>query len=265
MSLWKKTIIANTALMAMTSGLAYADEDDEDEWEYIPFFEFIAMGGIANLDADDASIDVTRSETDRLVQTDDDDWENWTGRLGIGYNYPLTDEFNHEELVWFPIITPQLNFYYLNGDTEGEIQRFEDPSNTPENFDMEFISKRVMFDLSLTLATYEHVSVYVLGGAGVSWNDVDFSSHLNGSFDCGCELTPLSLEAEDSSSFAYEFGAGINYAVFDHLTLSVEYLFTGITDVQLGDSDTEETDLVFGGTDMDINTQAVLAGIRVAL
>ena len=77
-------------------------------------FEVIGALGIANLMAGDGYLGVTDSETDRLLQTNRNDWNTFTGQLGIGYVYYLHGAQQYaENTQWFPWIEPEVNGYYL--------------------------------------------------------------------------------------------------------------------------------------------------------
>lgn len=241
-------------------------EEEEEEDEFHPFWEINVMGGIAALDAEDGSVDILGAngevvETDKFTPTDENDWDWGTARIGLGYVFAITDELDDDELIWFPLLTPQLNLYYLRGDVDGEIYRYEDANFNDQSFDMDFSSTRLMFDLGLTIASYEQLSLYGLAGIGISWNKVDMDTEFH---DASCDdcIVGLPNSDENSTGFAYEIGAGLSYAVMDNLSVALEYLFTGFNDVELGDNNepfnTESSD-------MDIHAQSLLLGIRIAL
>ena len=46
-------------------------------------FDLIGAGGVANLMAGDGFLGVTSSETDRLVQTNRNAWNTFTGQVGL--------------------------------------------------------------------------------------------------------------------------------------------------------------------------------------
>ncbi len=245
-------------MFAASTSLAYANEG-----EFEPFFEAVIMGGIASLHAGDSTIDMTASETDKLVQTNENDWNSWIGQLGLGYVFQLTDEWASGEVQWFPLITPQLNLYVLgNGEIKGDMYQYESAALNNLDYTADFNSTRVMFDLNVTLAAIEQFSVYALAGAGIAWNTIDFQAtpNLNG---LACGANGFNIESASSTSFAYEFGAGLTYAMADDIALSLEYLYTGLNDVGIGNEDDIGFDLQ--SADFDMNTQAVLFGVRFAL
>lgn len=245
----------------MVTPIAFAEED------YDPFFELILMGGIGTIDADDATVQVTEVETDTLTQTNDDDWRSsWTGQIGLGYVYPLAEDFDTDDLQFFSVINPQLNVYYTGGDIDGDVLQFGDPDFNNMDYDMDFNSIRLMFDVALTVLQLQEFSLYAIGGLGIAWNNVDFNAEAEE--DCECGAANYDTDSDWSTGLAYEFGGGISYALTTDVSLSLEYLYTGFNDVEIGDSDDDEAfenDLDIEGSKFDLNTQMVLLGLRVAL
>ncbi|MFA6037542.1 MAG: outer membrane beta-barrel protein [Legionellales bacterium] len=247
-------LLTATTILATSTNFAFAATE--------PFFEILVMGGIATLDATDTSLQISDSETDKLIQTNDGNWESWTGQVGVGYVSPLTHELQTGDVQWFPLITPQINLYYLDGDDiQGDVYQFESADFDNLDYNMDFQSTRLMFDLGLTLAAIDRFSVYAIAGAGIAWNKTDLNANPNQQgIDCGA--IGFDIDSKTSSSFAYEFGGGMTYAAMDNLAISLEYLYTGFTDVELG-NDSDEFDIE--SQDLDINSQAVLLGLRFAL
>lgn len=262
MDICKRILWINAMLAVSTVALA---EEDLLKDEFEPFWEINIMGGISAVDADDGTITIYSAdgdavETDALTQTNDNDWDWGTGRVGLGYVMAISDEIEEDEFIWFPFITPQINLYYSKGDLDGEVYRYEHEDFNNQSFSMDFSSIRAMLDLSLTIASYEHLSLYTLGGVGLSWNQLEFSAKDHQA-DCDC-IVGLPSSSEDSTSFAWEAGVGMSYAALDYLTVSLEYLYTGFGDVDLGDSDEPfHTE----GSDLDLSAQSLLLGLRVAL
>ena len=232
-------------------------------------FQFSTLIGIATVDQNDGTIAVTRSETDTLLQTNGDAWDSWTGMFGVGYVFPLewedeeeysyhrhAEEPNDNEPRWFGTVTPQLNLYILSGTTlEGDVRRFNDLDDVDATYDMEFDSTRLMFDVALDVLTVSELSFYVIAGLGVAWNSANFDLTPN---DC-VPIHGLNIQESQSTDFAYEFGAGLDYALYEEFDITLQYLYTGLTDVGVGGVDD-----IFHvhSSDMDVVSQAVFLGIR---
>jgi opacity protein-like surface antigen len=279
-----KRILLTSALFTVTSGAALAGgivledeytrytkpviEEEEEivleieievEEEATPYWEILGMGGFGAFDAGDSTLDITGSEVDKLVQTNENDWETWTAQLGVGYVIPLFDaEEYSDEIQWFPAIEPQLNVYYLEGDIVGDVYRFESPDFNEADYSINLKSTRLMFDVALTLASWRDLSVFALAGIGPSWNRLDFSSHIDEGVDC--DLNDVGVDSHTDTNFAYEFGGGVTYELTEHLALSAEYLFTGFDDLKLGNSDDVED---LDPSDFHLNSSAFLFGLRV--
>lgn len=252
--------------VALGSTAVYA-EDLEEQFE--DGFQILIAGGIASLDQD-GSIDVTSNETDTLVQGDEG-WDSWTAKVGVGYQFPLmeNEDDDEDDLQWLPNLTPQLNLYYLGGgDIDGDVLRYENSNQA--DYSMDYSSTRLMFDLALTLASMERFSVYVLGGLGASWNNTSLETTPTS------EFLPFGFELEDSDSttFAYEFGAGIGYAITDDIGISLEYLYANLGDVEVqgnasltgGDYDADDPrTLDIENSDVEISSQSILLGLNFAL
>ena len=276
MDMHKKVLLSCATLAA--TGVAFAGGDKDYDRELVMrddrvyeeeeegFFELLVFGGVASMDPESTTLHVSPDETDLLTNSTSDDWDSWTAQVGVGYVYPIEgDDMYTGDVRWFANINPQLNLYYLDAsDMNGDTYLFQDPSYNLADWNMEFNSTRLMFDLALTVATLERLSLYVLGGAGVAFNRTE----LNSIAHPGSGIADVYLDSEDSTSFAYEFGGGLTYALMDDLAVSLEYLFTGINDVGLGETTTtlgcDQTFNISGG-DMDIDSQALMLGLRLAL
>jgi hypothetical protein len=281
MNLYKGILIASTILITTS---AFAEDGDimgspedyqeieietedlrvEVEIEEIaePYWEVIMMGGTASLDAENTTIDMTADETDQLQQRNDGDWKSWTANLGVGYVIPIFDSVVYsDEVQWLPAVEPQINGYFLKGNINGNVDRYyEFPGNFSDtDYSMELESTRVMFDVSLTLASYRNLSIYAIAGIGPSWNRIDFETP-----NCA-PGEEIEIDPHTTVNFAYEFGGGINYALTEHIALTVEYLYTGFNDLRLDDDgEVGGVDQELKSDDFDLSSQAVLFGIRYA-
>ncbi|MFI4955175.1 MAG: hypothetical protein ACHP9Y_04600, partial [Gammaproteobacteria bacterium] len=204
----KKRIFICIASLFITTIVSAAKEVE-------PTLQLTGMLGIANIQQNDATYDLTSSETDKLVATDTQNWDSWSLQLGAGYKIPLFWNINKEksadDIQWFTAITPQINFYILNGtDIPGQVYRFEDSDDNDAAYKMKFNSTRLMFDTALTIAKLRRLSVQGIAGLGFARNSVDLA--LEPYPDT--HLEPLNFNGGSSTGFAYEFGAGLTYALY---------------------------------------------------
>ncbi len=249
--------LSAVALLAGSTHSALANDD------FNPFFEILVMGGTVSLDAEDTSLQITEWETDKLTQANEGDWKSWTGQIGVGYVYPLAEDLETGDVQWFPLINPQLNVYYLDGDgIHGDVHQFESAEFDTLDYKMDYRSTRLMYDVGITVAAIDKFSIYAIGGAGIAWNQVEFKAKPN-AFGLECGTEGFELDTENSTSFAYEFGGGMTYAILDDVAISVEYLYTGFKDVKIGDD--TDSDFDIESDDLDVNSQSILLGLRFAI
>lgn len=263
MKLWKHLLLVGASLTT-ASNIALAHKGAE----YVPpqempktlsGFEFIAMGGVATLDADDINITVSEFEIDDLVQSNNSDWSSGTGQLGFGYNYPLMKINSKDDFSWLTNMSTQINFYYLGGDLEGEVYAYQSADWNIANYEMDLSSFRLMLDMALTIASWKDVSWYGIAGVGVAWNNIDYSETINSGYEE--YLIPLDLDSQGSAGFAYEVGTGLTYAPTERFSFSFQYLFTVLNDVEIGEVPTYSSEK----TEVDISSQALMLGLRVAI
>jgi hypothetical protein len=278
MQIYKRILLANALLI--TTSLALADgkiSDDsepseekvvvekevieleieidiEDEDEEEPYWQAILMGGIGTLNADNATLEFAPSVTDTLKQTNGDEWNIWTGNFGVARVFALSDfELYTGEIQWIPTIAPQINVYYFQDTIEGHVDRSIGDNS---KYSLGLHSTRVMFDLALTLASYRNISLYAIAGIGPSWNHLEYRSH-----EPDCDIL---LDDRTDHNFAYEMGGGITYDVTEHLGISVEYLYSGMSDIKLNQNGELEDsfDLDVDTQTFDLNSQTVFLGLR---
>lgn len=216
--------------------------------------QLTGMLGIANMQQDNSSYNLTSNETHQLVQTDTQSWDAWSLQLGAGFDVPLSDDRK-----WLTKVTPQINYYILNNaQLDGEVYRFEDIDDNDAAYNMNFNSTRLMFDTALTIYELRKLSFYGIAGLGIAWTDLTLAlepypdSHLE----------PLHFNSGEDSGFAYEFGAGVTYELNDELDIALQYLYTGFSDVAITGQDD-----IFTVTDSNINvsSQSLLLGFNLSV
>ncbi len=259
MSTQQKILLAST-LLAFSSTVALADEN-EDQLD--TGFQLNFMAGLTSLEQD-GHYDFSTTEKDSLIQ-DGTDWSSWTIAVGVGYLYPLQEAEDDAELTWFPAITPELNLYYLNGsDIEGDVYRYQDPDLNDGTYTSEFSSTRLMLDFDLTVIEIEKFSVFALAGLGIAFNSTDLNVMVNEEHN----FPDFSLDSNESTAFAYEFGAGFGYAITDDWGVSLEYLYANLGEANVSGSSPipgDPDDLVIDSSDIDMTSQSIILGMTFAL
>jgi outer membrane autotransporter protein len=228
-------------------------------------FEVIAALGISNVDAGNSYMDVTSSETDRLVQTNGNRWNTWVGQLGVGYvfYFPNKQRFS-PNTQWLPSLEPQLNFYYSDNRIEGDIYRFNDPAFNEFSYTSTITTSRLMLDAALTIVSKNAYSLFVIAGIGDAWSKINYHDAVNGTDTCN--LSALSSSDRHQSNFVWELGAGIAYAFNDRANLSLEYLYTDFGSLKLpGSIQSSLLTTPIAPSSFNLNTHAVLLGLHVGL
>ena len=230
-------------------------------------FEVIGALGIAKLDAGNSTLGVTSSETDRLVQTNGNNWNTLAGQLGAGYVYYFRNAQRYSDHVqWFPSIEPELNLYYLSSNSiKGNVWRFNSPAFNDLTFDIPIRSTRLMLDAALTVAAWKKLSIYAIGGIGNVWNRVGYSDTDNSGNPCPDQR--LKLNSNTNSHFAWEAGAGLAFAFNDRVALSLEYLYASLGTVETaatGNTGTITAPVIVPAH-FNLKSQTGLLGLHIAL
>lgn len=231
-------------------------------------FEVIGALGVGAYGPGDGVLGVTSNETDRLVQSGNNNWNNLAAQLGVGYVHYFRDPQQYpDSVLWFPSIEPEVNGYYL-GDRgiKGDVWRFERADFNELTYKMPIKSMRIMLDGALTIVTVkQRLSLYAKGGIGNAWNRASYSDADKG--DATCALQGLHLNAATHSNFSWETGAGLIYALNHRVGLSLEYLYADLGTMKTsatGNTGTIMTPVIVPAS-FDLNSQAVLLGLHVSV
>jgi opacity protein-like surface antigen len=257
--------VALLCYLTLASSGAYA-LSQADDYTATPRLEIIAAGTTSQVTANNSHLNVTSSETDTLIQTNNNKWNNGGAQLGIGYNYPLFGSLLYSDKIqWFTAIEPELNFYYANIKNTGDVYRFDSSAFNDLTYNMNINSKRLMIDAGLTVASWRSFSVYALGGMGKAWNRIDYNDNTNA--DDPCPEQRINLNSHTSGDFAWEAGTGVKYTINNRVGVSFAYLYTDFgtqkTD-NTGNSGTI-TAPTLSSNSIPFHTQSLLLGLHIAL
>ena len=230
-------------------------------------WEINLAGGTAELNAQDFTTNIYPDlliSSDKNQQKNADDWKAWTIQAGVGYRFYLWDAKRYsDEIQWLPLLIPQINFYYLKGNVNGRVDKYYEYPMDPDcdvDYSVGVSSSRVMADLNLMFVSWRNYSLYGKAGIGPSWNRVDYRSKE------GAASEEIHLNPQTDTNFAYEFGGGARVAITQHVGLSLEYLYTGFTHLDLNNKGTLEGTGDLDDVDSDhfnLSSQAVLLGVDV--
>lgn len=231
--------------------------EDNDSWE------ITLAGGTAELSAQDFASNIYSNPSDKNQQQNAGDWKAWTVQAGVGYRLPLWGAEDYsEEIQWLPLLVPQINYYYLEGDIAGRVDKYYGypiDDNCDVDYSVSFASSRLMADINLTFISWRNYSLYGKAGIGPSWNRLDYFSKE------GPASKELRINPQTDTNFAYEFGGGARIAVTEQLYLSLEYLYAGFTELALNNQGTlEEVGELddFESENFNLTSQEVLLGIN---
>lgn len=219
---------------SMCASAAEHRQSRSSRYTQLNHVEGIAAVGIANIWGNNSQIGVTSSETDRLVQTNRNNWGTLDVQLGAGYVYYFHQKrYPTKNVQWFPAIEPQVNLYYLNSNTgiKGNVLRFDSAAFSQLTYRIPVRSTRLMLDVALTVIKKKQSSLYVKAGIGNAWNRLGYTDYVNGlNSECGTQR--LSLNTSSNSHFVWEVGVGLLHDFNNNVGLSLEYLFTDFGRVQ---------------------------------
>jgi opacity protein-like surface antigen len=234
---------------------------------YKDHYEIMGAGGIAKLNQGNSSFAVTSSESDTLHQTNASSWKTSAAQLGIGYVHYLHDaERNSNHVQWLPAVEPELNGYYLAGNSiKGNVWRFNDSSYSENTYDIPIHSKRLMLDAALTVVSYKQFSLYGKAGLGEAWNRTSYSDSGTGS--SACPDQNVSLSSNTKTNFAWELGAGLLFNLNDRIGLSLEYLYANLGTLRTSSTGSTGTitSPALSPVSFNLKAQSALLSLHIAL
>lgn len=246
----------------LASSIALAADTSSDN------VEVIAALGVGNLMPGSGLLGVTSNETDFLVQPNGNHWNSFAAEAGVGYVHYLRGALQYSEnLQWFPSIEPEVNGYYLGQDNfTGNVWRFNNPSFNEMTYTMSIQSARLMVDGALSIASKKQFSLFAIGGIGNTWNQLRYSDTDNTNA-ANCPDQELHSDSHTHSSFAWETGAGINYAFNPRVLLSLEYLYADLGTVKTAAKGNTGTITIphIVPAQFNLNAQTALLGLHITL
>ena len=148
------------------------------------------------------------------------------GTVGFGYSYGIFQK-------WLNRISLAVNYTVgLFGETKGDVFSYGLPAYLEYKYRYKMIHHTIMADLKFDFLG-SAISPYLLAGAGVSINNA------NGYKERALPRVniprfSLAFASRTVASFAYQFGAGLDWRANQHWIFSLGYLFTDAGKVELG-------------------------------
>lgn len=181
------------------------------------------------LSADDTSLHVTNTETDRLTF---DNADAVFASLGLAYAYPLNYRF-WETWRWFPEITASFDITEQFETTlDGDVDLYgADYIFAGYDSKTDVSNTNLMVNLSLDVLKHKEFSFFVIGGIGAAWTDISYAETP----DPGVVRGNISLDSKSCVTFAIQVGGGIGYQLAPDLNATLTYLYTDLGSPQTGD------------------------------
>ncbi len=176
-------------------------------------------------------------------------------RAGVGYHFFAS---KLERRRFLNDLFVQLNLYHSEQTIRGNIWQYQYSQFNNYRFAVPLDSLRLMLDVKPSLFTYYHLSLYPIAGLGVAWNKLSYRENVQSGSGVTSD-SRLFLGVNTDSQFAYDFGAGLRADLTDHLSASLEYLYTNLGDATPS-MPAKNGVLLSSPPTFNLSTQAVLFG-----
>jgi opacity protein-like surface antigen len=225
-------------LLVFFSGSVYASQGTL--WHNV---EISGAGGANWINSDDTHLDVTAYERDSLhvsSTTVDGAW-----KAGIGYYL-----FRNHLLM-------ELNVYGVSNTVKGDVWQFENPQFNNYTFEAPISSTRLMWDVKPNLITWNKLTPYLILGIGATWNTVSYQEQA----DAGISASSAQNLGDNTQvQLAWDVGAGLSYALTDHLNVTAEYVYAF-----LGEATPETGATLLSAPNFNYQIQSLLFGLSLRM
>lgn len=216
--------------------------------------QFSAAGGFNWVKSNNNNLYVSPFETDSNRIIGISNQPSW--KVGAGYSL-FQDLLSQRN--WLSALLLELNFYHSAATIKGDVWQYQLPQFNNYSFRAPFISNRLMIDVKPTLFTFHTVSPYLIMGAGVTWNTMSYNQSVT-----GVDVNPasyISLGKHTHTQVAYDLGFGVNKTITNHLSASVEYLYTSLGKASPASNPNNSITIDHSPT-FTLRNQAVLFGLN---
>lgn len=213
-----KNSVAGALLFLSAAAIADTSSATDTFWQQKLQFSFAL--GWSYLQTPDTTIEISPYETDELQTTRSSNNAIW--KIGVGY--PMS-QYRWSDAGPSHDIFTELNLYHTNGTLRGDAWQFQDEQFDNYSFRAPISSTRLMLDIKPELLSGPRWQAYPIAGLGVAWNKMSYNETANNNVDTD---STLSLANATAINFAYELGAGVHTKINEHLSASLEYLFTDL-------------------------------------
>ncbi|MGA2655185.1 MAG: outer membrane beta-barrel protein [Gammaproteobacteria bacterium] len=244
-------IIFSALLLALYTLPVFADN----------YWQIRAGAGVGLLFTDETTLGVTAHETNDTL-TEGDAGSNVIATVGLGYVIPFECE-DCDDWQFFPGIIISLDgSYQPKTNVTGDVWIYSDPAFDLYDYRASFENTNLMGNVTLGLLEYQRFTVFLQGGLGIAWTDVGYYDTPKP----GVTQGNLALESQQNTTFAWQGGAGIGYALIPELDLTLTYLYTDLGTVETSSQFKSENN--FGGTvvvdpaEFELHQQSLVLGVQ---
>lgn len=212
--------------------------------------EFSIAGGFNQTHIKNTSLTISPYETDSVLIKQLHDSGMW--KVGIG------SYFFDEHREFFNSFLLELNFYRSEGDIDGVVWQYQLPQFNNYGVYAPYSNTRLVVDVKPGLFTWNAISPYLILGIGATWNSMSYQETV-----AGVEDQPgsnLILNNKISTHFAYDLGVGSRVTLDKHLSVSIEYLYTYLSQMSPGREETNSVQLTSAPI-FRLYNQALLFGL----
>jgi opacity protein-like surface antigen len=196
---------------------------------------------------------VSPYETDSVLVNNISNYAFW--KIGVGYHF-FTEKL--QQRSFFNDLLVELNLYQSWFTVTGDVWQYQLPQFNNFTFKAPITSTRLMLDVKPTLITVRHISFYPILGVGNSWNNVAYNEVVSGQ-DVPDGSNYL-LNTSANSNFAFDVGVGLRADFNEHISASVEYLYTNLGNVT-STGTSKNSDPIIATPTFNIYNQGLLLGL----
>jgi opacity protein-like surface antigen len=239
-----------SGLMSSTTTVAQPSTESLD---FFKNAEVSIAGGINWTDANNSSLNISPFETDRAKVNHVS--HNGLWKLGLGYSL-FKEPLQQRQL--FNALLLELNVYHSSGKIKGDVWQYRLPQFNNYKFNAPINSTRLMIDAKPGLLTWKSISPYPILGIGAAWNHIAYHESLR-----GIRIpsnSNLYLSSKTTTHVSYDLGFGARVGISEHITTSIEYLYTYLGNMTPSGRSDNHVRLASPPT-FKVSTQAVLVGL----
>jgi opacity protein-like surface antigen len=215
--------------------------------------EFSVAGGPTISHVDDTSLIVSPFETDNVIVTNVTRSALW--KIGVGYHF---FEDSLKQRRYFNDFLVELNVYRNSETARGDVWRYQLPQFNNYSFAAPITTTSAMLDVKPGLFTLRKFTLYPIIGVGAAWSTVSYQEHRTAN-----SVDPTSYHSLGDSmnmNFSYDLGVGLRLGMTEHLSATMEYIYSYLIDLHPAGESTTTAELL-APPEFTIANQSLLFGL----